>query len=263
MLEALDLDRKLPKDDYKSVLPHLQRRLHRLQRACWEAKVATLVVLEGWDGSGKGAVIRKITQRLEPRRFSLHTIREPRSAEKLLPWMKRYWARLPNWGEMAIFDRSWYRRVVEGRIEKSIDKQQWRTAFQDITSFERGLAEDRYLVVKFFLHISKKEQKRRFKEYEGDPENSWRVESDDWKHHKSYDKYRIAFEEMLARTESEFGPWTLVEATDLRWTRVEVFKTLVRRMEAGLAERGFAVPEDEESVVGGPVGPAAPEVDEC
>ncbi len=245
MLEALNLSKSLPKSLYKQRLRWMQHRLHRLQRACWEGKVATVVVFEGWDAAGKGTAINKLTQRLEPRGFALHAIREPRTSELYLPWMWRFWVKLPNWGQIAIFDRSWYGRVLVARIEGLVEERAWRKSYGDIVSFERGLADDRYLVVKFFLHISKEQQKERFKRLESDPSTAWHVEPEDWDHHEKYDDYLVATEEMLERTESEWGPWTLVEATDRRWARVKIFETLIRRMEEGLASHGCAVPEDE------------------
>ncbi len=245
MLEALDLSKSLPKAEYKKRLRRMQHRLHRLQRACWESKVATVVVFEGWDAGGKGTAISKLTQRLEPRGFSLYAIREPRTFELHLPWMWRFWFKVPNWGEMAIFDRSWYGRVLVEWVDGQIIDRQRRKAYNDIVSFERALADDRYLIVKFFLHITKEQQKDRFEFLESDPATSWHVEPEDWKRHKKYDDYLVATEEMLERTESEWGPWTLVEAADRRWVRVKVFETLIRSMEEGLAKHGCEVPEDD------------------
>ena len=245
MLEALDLSKSLSKALYKQQLRPMQHRLHRLQRACWECKVATVVVFEGWDAAGKGTAISKLTQRLEPRGFSLYAIREPRTSELYLPLMWRFWVKVPNWGEIAIFDRSWYGRVLVERVEGLVEDRQRRKAYNDIVSFERGLADDRYLVVKFFLHISKEQQKARFENLESDPATSWQVEPEDWQHHEKYDDYLVATEEMLERTESEWGPWTLVEASDRRWVRVKVFETLIRRMEEGLAKHGCKIPEDD------------------
>ena len=245
MLEALDLSQSLSKAKYKKQLRRMQHRLHRLQRACWESKVATVVVFEGWDAAGKGTAVSKLTQRLEPRGFSLHAICEPRTFALHLPWMWRFWVKVPNWGEMAIFDRSWYGRVLVERVEGLIEERQWRKAYGDIVSFERGLADDRYLVVKFFLHISKEQQAERFKTLESDPTTAWHVEPEDWEHHAKYDDYLVATEEMLERTESEWGPWTLVEATDRRWARAKIFDTLILRMEEGLEAHGCDVPEDD------------------
>jgi len=242
MLEALDLSLELTKTEYKQRLPQLQYRLHRLQRACWEAQLATVIVFEGWDAAGKGTAISKLTQRLEPRGFSLHAIREPRTFETHLPWLWRYWVKVPNWGEIAIFDRSWYGRVLVQRVEGIATKREWSQAYADIVSFERTLADDRYRIIKLFLHISKREQAKRFQLLEADPRTAWHVEPEDWEHHGRHDEYLMAVEEMLERTETEWGPWTLVEATDRRWVRVKICETLIGAMEEHLEGFGFELP---------------------
>jgi polyphosphate kinase 2 (PPK2 family) len=144
---------------------------------------------------------------------------------------------------MAIFDRSWYGRVLVERVEELATEKEWREAFQDIIDFERALADDGHVIVKFFLHISKKQQRRRFKKLEADPLESWHVQPEDWAHHSKYDEYLVATEEMLALTDTEWGPWVVVEATDRRWTRAKVFETLVYRLEDALERRGLSLPE--------------------
>ena len=242
MLEALDLTRELSKSEYKEQLPVLQRQLHLLQRACWKEKLATILVIEGWDASGKGSVISKITQQLEPRGFRLHAIREPRTFEQGLPWMWRFWAKLPNWGEMAIFDHSWYSRVLVERVQNLISQLRWTRSYRDIMGFEQTLVDDRYLLAKFFLHLDQDEQARRLKDLESDPRTSWQVEPEDWAQNEQYGDYRLAVEEMLERTETEWGPWTLVAATDPRWTRVRVLQALIQVMVDGLERHGFEPP---------------------
>jgi polyphosphate kinase 2 (PPK2 family) len=157
-----------------------------------------------------------------------------------MPWLWRFWLRVPNYGQMAIFDRSWYRRVLEERVDKRVSKREWRQAYQDIADFERALADDGYTILKFFFHIAKKEQKRRFRKAEGDPLASWHVQPEDWERHRKYDEYLEAVEEMLQKTGTEWGPWTLVEATDRRWARVKVFETIAGALQAALEKRGAA-----------------------
>ena len=207
--------------------------------------MATMVVFEGWDAAGKGTAIGKLTQRLEPRGFTLHAIRGARTFERHMPWMWRFWTKLPPRGQIAIFDRSWYGRVLVERVEGLIEEKRWRRAYADIVSFERALADDRYVFVKFFLHISMDEQSARFEELEGDPATAWHIEAEDWWHHEKYHEYLLAIEEMLERTESEFAPWCLVEATDRYWARVKIFETLTRRLRRGLELHGLEVPADE------------------
>jgi polyphosphate kinase 2 (PPK2 family) len=241
MLEKIDLSKELDKKEYKARLPQLQQRLYDVQKTCWDAKIPTVILFEGWDAVGKGKSIRLLTERLDPRGFKVHPIRPARSCERARPWLWRFWLKLPNYGRVAIFDQSWYGRVLAERVEKRTSKKAWRRAYRDIVEFERQIADDDYVIVKFWLHISKKEQKRRLKEMENDPLNCWRVTPGDWAHHKKYDKYLLAVEEMLERTETEYGPWTIVEATDRRWMRVKIFETIIRAMEDALEKRNVEV----------------------
>jgi len=132
------------------------------------------------------------------------------------------------------------------RVEGLTPENEWRKGYRDIVDFERALADDGYVIIKFWLHISKEEQKRRFKKLAKDPLESWHVQPEDWEHHRKYTEYLIAVEEMLERTEAEWGPWTIVEATDRRWARVKIFETIIRRLEEALAERGISIPEEPE-----------------
>jgi AMP-polyphosphate phosphotransferase len=255
MLEKIDLNRRLSRDEYKAQLPGLQRRLYDLEKACWDARIPTIILFEGWDAAGKGTSINLLTSRLDPRGFKLYPIQAPRTFETSLPWLWRFWLKTPNHGEMAIFDRSWYGRVLVERMEELTPVQEWRKGYRDIVDFERTLADDGCVIVKFWLHISKEEQERRFRALEEDPLKAWHVQPEDWEHHRRYDEYLLAVEEMLERTDSEWGPWTIVEATDRRWARVKIFATIIRRLEEALLVRGFALPD-------APAASEAPQGDE-
>jgi polyphosphate kinase 2 (PPK2 family) len=223
MLEKVDLTKKLSKAEYKARMPVLRNKLYDLEKACWDAGIPSVILFEGWDAAGKGTSINLLTQ--------LH-----------LPWLWRFWLKLPDYGEMAIFDRSWYGRVLVERVEGLTPEEEWRKGYRDIVDFERTIADDGYVVIKFYLHISKKEQARRFKKLEKDPLESWHVQSEDWEHHRKYDAYLIAIEEMLERTDTEWGPWTIVEATDRRWARVKIFETIIHRLEEALQGQGLSLP---------------------
>ncbi len=242
MLEKVDLSKKLAKQEYKARVPCLRDRLYDLQKACWDANMPSVTLFEGWDAAGKGTSINLLTQRLDPRGFKLHAIQAPRTYETHMPWLWRFWLKLPNYGEMAIFDRSWYGRVLVERVEGLTPEGKWRKAYRDIVDFERALANDGHVIVKFFLHISKKEQRKRFKKLEKSPLESWHVQPEDWEHHRKYDEYVMAIEEMLERTDTEWGPWTIVEATDRRWTRVKILETIICRLEEALEKRGVPLP---------------------
>jgi polyphosphate kinase 2 (PPK2 family) len=236
MLEQVNLDLQFPRKQYKELLPDLQRRLYDLEKAGWDYKIPSIVLFEGWDAAGKGSAIATLTQRMDPRGFKLHPIRAPRTYEESRPWLWRFWSKTPNRGEMAIFDQSWYGRVLVERVERQTPRKEWQKAYRDITEFEQMLADDGTVIVKFWLHISKKEQRKRFLAIEKDPLESWRVTAEDWNRHKKYNEYLRAAEEMFERTESEWGPWTIVEATDRWWARRKVFQTLIAALETRLGD---------------------------
>jgi polyphosphate kinase 2 (PPK2 family) len=238
VLENIDLSKKLSKKEYKKQLPRLQRKLYDLETAAWKAGVPSIILFEGWDAAGKGTAIQTLTQRLDPRGFKLYPIRAARTFEKMHPWLWRFWLKLPNYGEMAIFDRSWYGRVLVERVEGLTAERDWRKAYRDIVDFEQTLSDDGYVMVKFWLHIDKKEQRRRFKLLEKDVLKSWQVTDEDWDHHRKYDEYLLAVEEMLERTETEWGPWTIVEATNRWWARVKIFNTIIDALAIRLDEVG-------------------------
>jgi polyphosphate kinase 2 (PPK2 family) len=243
MLENLNLKRKLSHEEYKRALPALQRRLYDLERVCWQRGVSSIIIFEGWDAAGKGGATSALTERLDPRGFRLHPINAPRTFEQQRPWLWRFWLKIPGAGEMAIFDRSWYYRVLDERVERTVPEKEWRDAYRDIVEFERMLAADGTVILKFFLHISKKEQKDRFECMEKDPLESWRVTKADWERHKKYAKYLTAIEEMLEQTESDFAPWTIVEATSKWYARRKVFETLTAALEMRLGRH--APPREE------------------
>lgn len=239
MLENVDLGLTLKKKEWKQQRPALQRRLYDLGQATYEAGVPVIILFEGWDASGKGSTINDLTQRLDPRGFKVWPIRAARTYEKARPWLWRFWLKLPNRGQIAIFDRSWYGRVLVERIEGLIDEPEWRKAYRDIVDFERTLADDGHIIIKFWMHISKAEQRKRFKMLEKDPLTAWHVQPEDWRHHKQYDKYVQAVEEMFENTETEWGPWTIVEATSQPHTFWKAYTTIITALEKGLRLRGI------------------------
>jgi polyphosphate kinase 2 (PPK2 family) len=251
MLEKIDLNKMVPKDEFKAVFPAIQERLYTVQKLSWDARVPVVILFEGWDASGKGTSIQALTEPLDPRGFKLYPIRAARTYEKAHPWLWRFWAKLPARGEWAIFDRSWYGRVLVERVENLIPEAEWRRGYRDIVDFERTIADDGHLIIKFFLHISQKEQKRRFNQLLEDPLTAWHVSPEDWEHHRRYDDWFLAYEEMFERTESEWGPWTIVEATDRRHTRLKIARTIIRALEErlGISPTEFSLPFTENETV--------------
>ncbi len=177
---------------------------------------------------------------LDPRLFRALRGTAPTPLEKRYHFLWRYQVALPNDGHMALFDHSWYGRVLVERVDKIVRKSEWQPAYEQINEFERWLADDNQVLAKFWLHISKAEQKKRFKKFEADRNLAWKITKEYKHHHKQYDKWVQAVEEMLAKTDSPHAPWTIVEATDARWARVKVFQVLIQRIEEALARRAEA-----------------------
>jgi polyphosphate kinase 2 (PPK2 family) len=256
MLEKVDLTHRLDKHDHKKRLRVLQDRLRVLQQAALDAQVATSIVLEGWDAAGKGTLVGQLVEKLDPRGFKVKPTYAPIVEELYRPWLWRFWMRLPAYGEIVVFDRSWYGRVLVERIEKVTGKTNVELAFGEVNDFERALCDDGQVLVKLFLHISKKEQKKRFEKCEKDPYSRWKIKPEDWRHHRQYDRYYAAIEEMLERTSTTHAPWTLVESNDPRWAQVEAFTALIDALEARLKKLGKLPPRDAVGLVKPSVAPA-------
>jgi len=237
MLEIADLKKKVDAESYGRSFPKLQEQLRGLQYVARDAETATVIVLEGWDGSGRGNIIKHLTGRLDPRLFRIYPGTAPSPLERRHHFLWRYQAKLPDDGEMALFDHSWYGRVLVERLDKLVPKKMWQAAYDQINEFERWLADDNQVLVKFWLHISKKEQKKRFEKFLQDKRLAFKVTKEYWRHNRDYKKWAEAVEEMLSKTDTPHAPWTIVEATDMRWARVKVFQVLIQRIEEALARR--------------------------
>ena len=242
MLEFLDLDKQIPKEAFDQTCPELEARLGACQRAARAAGVPVVIVFEGWGAAGKGKAISRLVRPLDPRGFKVHVIGEPSETERFYPWMWRFSNLLPAAGDIVILNHSWYRRLLNERLGAPEREAAWREAFDDIRDFERELTDTGHVLVKFWLHIGKEEQKRRFEDLESNPAMSWRVGKQEWKQNKKYKDWVAAAEEMLERTGTANAPWTLVEATHERYVRVRVLETIVDAMQAELDRRQAAPP---------------------
>jgi polyphosphate:AMP phosphotransferase len=240
MLELIDLGKKMTKKAYDRAFPPLEERMGACQRAARAAGVPVLVVFEGWHAAGKGTIVNRLALALDPRGFTVHTILEPTPQEQSYPWMWRFWNALPEAGRFAIFDHSWYGRVLSERIEGELPRRRWQAAYEEIREFERQLADSGTVILKFWLHIARKEQKQRLKKLAADPATAWRVGKPERRQQKRYEPWLAAAEEMLARTNASFAPWTVVEATDSRHARVKVFEAVLASVEGELARRAAA-----------------------
>lgn len=233
MLEEIKLVPQFnKKKQYEKVLRKKQLRLLELQRIFYKKGIPSIFIFEGWDAAGKGGVIRRITERLEPRGYVVHSIAAPDEHEKQYHYFRRFWKSLPKNGHLSIFDRSWYGRVLVERVEGFAVEEEWNRAYQEINAIEQMLVNDNYLMMKFWLNISKEEQYRRFEERKNNPFKTWKLTNEDWRNREKWDDYEIAVEEMIQKTSTKIAPWYLIDGND-KWTaRVTVMDTIITQMEA-------------------------------
>ena len=248
-LDRLDLSLKLtPKQEETRLAAAQDRLLHlRLVLGGQIGDHAQLgppvcVVFEGWDASGKGGAIKRLVAPLDPRHVRVAQFGAPTYDEKRHHFLWRFWPVLPGWGGMAVLDRSWYGRVLVDRVEGFATEEQWRRAYREIVDFERTLADEGMIMVKFWLHLSSAEQLKRFKAREREPLKAWKLTAEDWRNRGKRREYEAAVEEMLDRTDHAAAPWVLVEAEDKRWARVKVAESVVRAIQTGMAMRNITVP---------------------
>jgi len=214
-------------------IPLLQQQLARLQIALFQQKKRAVIVFEGTDAAGKGGAIPRMIHTMDPRGFRVYPIGPPSPAEAERHYLQRFWQRIPKNGQLGIFDRSWYGRVLVERVEKLASKREWQRAYREINDFERLLVDDGIILIKLFLHISKEEQRERFTSRWTNPDKQWKLTPDDLKAHAKYDNYIEAYEEMLQRTSTGFGPWQIIPANDKDYTRVTVLTKTIE----GLSEK--------------------------
>ncbi len=247
-LEEVDLSLKLDRRNEAKRLEAAQERLlHlRLQLAglmdAGRLGPPVLILFEGWDASGKGGAIKRLVGRLDPRHVRVSQFAAPTFDEKRHHFLHRFVPALPGWGGMTIFDRSWYGRILVERVERFANKEQWGRAFEEITAWERTLAAEGMIIVKFWLQISQEEQLRRFTRREKDPLKRWKLTDEDWRNRKKRKQYERAVEDMLQWTDTAWAPWSLVPAESKRYARVFVLETAIAEIERGMTDRGFKVP---------------------
>lgn len=234
MLDTLDLAHRTPNKVYTAEIGPLRDRLAELQREGADAGLPVMVAFEGWDAAGKGSLIHTLTERLDPRGFKVHPVQAPRPFEQARPWLWRFWRTVPARGAWALYDRSWYGRVLVERMDRLVEEAAWRRAYDEIFQFERALTADGYLLIKVFLHISKEEQRRRLQALLADPVTVWRVTPEDWQNHHRYDAWRDLYREMLDRTHTPETPWTVLAGTCPNTTRLALYRTLIGALEARL-----------------------------
>jgi AMP-polyphosphate phosphotransferase len=234
ILDHVNLTLRLTDKEYETQLEKWQTRLTRLAWTAWEKKVASVAVFEGWDAAGKGSAIRRVTAAMDPRLYRIIPIAAPTDEERARHYLWRFWRHLPRAGMTTIFDRSWYGRVLVERVEGFAREDEWRRAFLEINDFEEQLAESGIVVSKFWIHIGKDEQLRRFQQREEIAFKRYKITAEDWRNREQWDAYKAAINDMVAHTSTEFAPWTLVAGNDKKFARVQIVKTLCKHLEAAL-----------------------------
>jgi len=241
LFDRVDLSERLTDEEYNTRIYAAQRKLLELRLHVGghldtpQIGPGILVVFEGSDAGGKGGAIKRIVDPLDPRHYRVSSFAKPTFDEKRKHFLWRFWKEVPGLGGMALFDRSWYGRVLVERVEGYATKEQWKRAYEEIVQFERTLVLEGVIIVKFWLQISPEEQLRRFNNRQKDPVRRWKLTEEDWRNRDKVEQYDDAIEEMFARTHHELAPWDIVSGEQKKWARVHVLEILNKRIEEGIA----------------------------
>lgn len=234
--DQLDMNSAVIQDreTYDKKLKKLKKRLMAVQQAYYHQGKRVVIVFEGWDASGKGGAIRQLTEKLDPRGFQVHPIAAPDSDEQGRHYLYRFQSRLPKPGRIAIFDRSYYGRVLVERVECFASDWEWQRAYQELNEFERQLTDDGVRVIKIFLHITKEEQGRRFVERLQNPLKRWKLTSEDLRNRQKWSEYEVAASDMFRLTSTTTAPWHLIAGNHKWYARIQVLKTIIKALEEGV-----------------------------
>jgi len=229
MLERVDLSKSLTKAEYTHQLLEYQLKFRELAYQLYLRRRTLLVVFEGWDAAGKGGSIRRLVEKLDPRGYEVYSISAPAGEEVTHHYLWRFWRHLqpPEDKQILMFDRSWYGRVMVERVEGFCSEEAWSRAYREINEFEHQLVDAGAILVKFWLHISKDEQLRRFQQREVTPQKQWKLTDEDWRNRGKWEDCLAAAEQMLLKTSTRYAPWTIVEANFKWYARVKCLRTVV------------------------------------
>lgn len=231
-LKEVELEGKvLTDEEYKEQLKKLQKKLSEMHNRLYRKRIPVIITYEGWDAAGKGGNIKRITEALDPRGFEVHPIASPEPHEKARHYLWRFWTRLPKDGHIAIFDRTWYGRVMVERLEGFCSENDWQRAYNEMNEFEKELSDWGAVIIKFWVQIDKDTQLARFTDRQNNPEKQWKITDEDWRNREKWDLYEEAVDEMLQKTSTEFAPWYILESVDKKYARVKALKIVVEQLE--------------------------------
>ena len=231
MLDKLDMSKKINKKEYSEQIKFAQSRLRKMELKIYKKQIPVLCVFEGSDAAGKGGAIKRLTEMLDPRGFTVSSYAAPEGEEKTHHYLWRFWRKLPRAGHLAVFDRSYYGRVLVERVERFAPDAEWQRAYQEINEFESHQASFGMVVCKFWLQITPEEQLRRFRRRELDPFRQYKLTDEDWRNRAKIPEYTRAVEDMVMRTSTPHAPWTVIEANDKYYARLKVVETTVEYIE--------------------------------
>ena len=224
-------DKVLPDEEYHKELDQLQEKLSKLHNKLFRKKIPLIIAYEGWDAAGKGGNIKRVASALDCRGYEVFPIASPSAEEKSRHFLWRFYTRLPKTGHVAIFDRTWYGRVMVERLEGYCSENDWQRAYNEINEFERDLTDSGAILVKFWVQIDKDTQLARFTERQNTPEKQWKITDEDWRNREKWDLYEVAINEMLQKTNTDFAPWTILESNDKHYARIKALKTIIAAIE--------------------------------
>ena len=234
VLKKVDLTKKLDRETYEKKLDELQKKLTLLHSEIYAKRIPVVLAFEGWDAGGKGGAIKRLTRALDPRGYTVNPTSSPNDIERAHHYLWRFWTKMPKDGHIAIFDRTWYGRVMVERIEGFCTTQEWQRAFKEMNQMEQQLVNHGAIVIKFWMHIDKEEQERRFKERQENPDKQWKITDEDWRNREKWELYEQAVDEMMVRTSTVNAPWVIVEGNDKLYARIKVLETVVDALEKRL-----------------------------
>ena len=230
----IDLSKTIEPEAYKTELKELQTRLRALHNQAYRRGIPIMIAYEGWDAAGKGGNIKRLTAALDPRGYEVHPIASPKPFEKSRHHLWRFWMRLPKTGHFAIFDRTWYGRVMVERLEGFCSENDWQRAYNEINEFEKELSDWGAVIIKFWVHIDKDTQLARFTDRQNTPEKQWKITDEDWRNREKWDAYEQAVDEMIAKTSTTYAPWHILESNDKHYARVKALKVVIKALEKAL-----------------------------
>lgn len=231
LLSEVSLDKTIEEEAYRQELKQLQHRLGELHNRLYRKKVPVIIAYEGWDAAGKGGNIKRITGALDPRGYEVHPIASPEPHEKARHYLWRFWTRLPKTGHIAIFDRTWYGRVMVERLEGFCLENDWMRAYNEINEFEKELHDWGAVIIKFWVQIDKDTQLKRFNERQNTPEKQWKITEEDWRNREKWDLYEDAVNEMIQKTSTAYAPWHILESVDKKYARIKALKIIIKELE--------------------------------